>query len=148
MFPNVIKFFRDEYYFLSNFYMVDFVDYTGNIWPSVENFFQAMKSLSVNDRERIRNASTAKEAKRMGREILLRDDWESVKVNVMRDALSYKFRQNKDLKDRLISTGNAVLIEGNYYHDNIWGDCYCEKCKNIRGQNYLGRLLMGIRSRL
>ena len=49
---------------------------------------------------------------------------------------------------RLLSTSNATLVEGNWWHDNFWGDCYCPKCKGIPGANTLGRLLMELRSKL
>jgi len=140
--------FSGAYRFLSNFYPSNFRDYVGDEWPTVEHFFQAMKIDSEKEREKIRNLPSPGQAKKIGRLLELRNDWESVKFNVMRDALYYKFRQNKDLKEKLKETGKSHIVEGNTWHDNIWGDCYCDKCKNIKGQNYLGRLLMGVRNRL
>lgn len=148
MFPDVINQFRNEYYFLSNFYPAEFTDCTGNIWPSVEHYFQAMKTENYIERAKIRKASTPGKAKSMGRNVDLRSNWNSIRLDVMKIGLLYKFRQNPDLRQKLIDTGDAILIEGNYWHDNVYGDCFCNKCKNIRGQNYLGKLLMGIRTRL
>lgn len=145
---NTISKFEGPYQFLSNFYPSKFIDCVGNEWPTVEHYYQAMKAESVIEREKIRNAPTPSIAKKMGRSVELRSDWESVKFNVMRNALYYKFRQNEDLKNKLKETGKSYIVEGNMWHDNIWGSCYCKKCKNKRGQNYLGRLLMRLRSRL
>jgi len=50
------------------------------------------------------------------------------------------------LKKRLKNTEGYELIEGNFWHDCYWGNCSCEKCKNIEGQNVLGRLLMKVRT--
>lgn len=148
MFPDVIDFFHGEYYFLSNFYKADFTDVTGVTWPTVEHYYQAMKTENCIEREKIRKASGPSIAKKMGREVKLRNNWESIKLNVMRNALTYKFNQNPDLKQKLIDTGDAMLMECNTWHDNIWGNCQCSECRKIVGQNYLGKLLMGIRTRL
>lgn len=59
-----------------------------------------------------------------------------------------KFTQNADLKQKLLNTDNAYLEEGNTWHDNIWGNCQCDKCKAVAGQNYLGKILMKIREEL
>ena len=50
-----------------------------------------------------------------------------------------------ELKEKLLATGDEYLEEGNYWHDNYWGNCHCEKCADITGQNKLGILLMKIR---
>lgn len=148
MFPDVIDYFDGEYHFLSNFYLSSFTDVTGSTWPSAEHYFQAMKTENDIDRDKIRKASTPAKAKKMGRNVELRQNWNSIKLDVMKSALLYKFRQNPDLRQKLTDTGESMLIEGNYWHDNIWGDCFCDKCKNIRGYNYLGKLLMGLRNKL
>ena len=75
----------------------------------------------------------------------LRSDWEQIKIVVMRVGLILKFSANPQLKTQLLNTNNDMLVEGNYWHDNIWGDCYCPKCVNITGKNYLGKLLMETR---
>ena len=61
----------------------------------------------------------------------------------MEELLRIKF-SDEFLKQQLLSTGEE-LIEGNYWHDNFWVSCSCEKCGN-RGQNNLGKLLMKLRS--
>ena len=85
---------------------------------------------------------TSPEAKALGRKIELRPDWDSVKDIVMYDVCKLKFTTHTDLKEKLLSTGDAELIEGNY-----WGDVYWGVCNGI-GKNKLGKTLMRIRSEL
>ena len=83
----------------------------------------------------------------MGRHCTIRKDWEEVKEQVMYKALVEKF-SIPELQKALLATGDEELIEGNYWHDNTWGDCYCDRCKDIKGQNLLGKLLMQVRDEL
>jgi predicted NAD-dependent protein-ADP-ribosyltransferase YbiA (DUF1768 family) len=67
----------------------------------------------------------------------------------MRRILEDKFSgRNPGLRDALVATGDAELVEGNSWHDNFWGVCSCSRCKNKEGQNYLGRLLEEVRASL
>ena len=84
----------------------------------------------------------------MGRSVKLRPDWEQSKYQIMKEGLTLKFLTHKDLADKLLATGDAWLIEGNYWHDNTWGDCQCPRCITIDGKNWLGTLLMDIRRSL
>jgi ribA/ribD-fused uncharacterized protein len=93
--------------------------------------------------EEIRKAGTPGKAKKLGRKVKIRPDWESVKVFIMEELLRLKF-SNPDLLRRLVQT-NGELVEGNTWHDNFWGDCNCNKCK-AKGVNMLGKLLVKIRS--
>jgi ribA/ribD-fused uncharacterized protein len=142
----IISAFENEYAFLSNFYdspiTIDNITY-----PTVEHFFQAMKCLHINDRKWIVSAPTPGVAKRIGRMLALRSDWESIKEDVMYRGLKAKFADKK-FAEQLLDTGDAELIEGNWWHDNIWGDCRCDKCAGIPGQNRLGKLLMKVREEL
>lgn len=164
---NTISSFSGEYRFLSNFYPcnlpaiyltaesyfftelhdVRFFDEEEIIFPTVEHFFQAMKSKKWEDWKFIYSLKTAKEAKQEGRKLELRKDWETVKLDIMDVGLCGKFskKYNPDLLRKLLYTGDSLLIEGNYWHDNFWGDCTCEKCKGIKGENNLGKLLMEVR---
>jgi ribA/ribD-fused uncharacterized protein len=99
-------------------------------------------------REQIRLAKTPREAKRMGRKVNLRVDWEEHKKGVMLKVVRLKFRQSKKLFHQLLATGKEELIEGNFWHDNVWGNCLCPKCRHIPGQNLLGKLLMQVRREL
>lgn len=136
--------FKDEYEFLSNFYPSPFtVD--GIYYPTVEHYFQAMKTLNIEKRKEIAAASTPGRAKRLGRTVELRPDWEEVKIDVMRNGLAYKFAHHSDLRRKLIATGDQYLEEGNHWCDNFWGSCHCLKCQDKVGQNNLGKLLMQLR---
>lgn len=136
--------FRGEYQFLSNFYPCR-VSFYNMAFPSVEAAFQAAKCADPSERQRFLNLVPA-EAKRLGRCVRLREDWEQRKLTVMHNLLVHKFEENPDLRRRLLRTGSARLVEANTWHDNFWGVCTCPKCKGIVGQNRLGRLLMQIRA--
>jgi ribA/ribD-fused uncharacterized protein len=87
------------------------------------------------------------QAKRLGRRIKLRQDWDEVKVDVMLGLLRQKFG-GPILAAELLATGERTLIEGNHWHDNFWGKCYCRKCCQKEHKNTLGKLLMQIRDEL
>lgn len=133
----------DEYGFMSNFAQYPIV-VDGKKWATTEHYFQAMKFVGTPHEGEVRAAPTAKEAANRGRDRSrpLRGDWESVKDDVMRRALRAKFEQHEDIRDRLLATGDAKLIEktsGDYY----WG---CGK--HGTGRNMLGVLLMELRDQL
>lgn len=141
---SVIDSFKGEYSFLSNFYTVGFI-YLDELWPSVEHAFQAVKSSDLATQSHVRAAKTPSEAKKRGRAVFLRKDWEEIKMRVMVELIYAKFYQNKCLQHRLLQTGDIKLIEGNWWHDNFWGDCCCDKCVGIVGRNMLGKILMNER---
>jgi ribA/ribD-fused uncharacterized protein len=103
-----------------------------------------MKTLDINERRAIANCLTPGQAKRMGRRVALRPDWEDVKEAVMLEGLCLKFA-DEQLADWLLETGDAELVEGTTWHDNEWGNCSCPKCAHIEGKNKLGKLLMQVR---
>ena len=138
--------FDGENEFLSNFYPSPIL-HEGIVYPTNEHFFQAMKTLDPAERKAIANAETPGMAKRMGRTIKLRSDWEQIKVDVMRTGLMLKFSDAK-LAQKLIDTGDEELVEGNWWHDNTWGNCHCPKCSGLGGRNLLGMLLMEVRTEL
>lgn len=142
----MISSFDKEYAFLSNFYET-LVDFEGLIYPSSEAAFQAAKTLD----HRLRQDFTVlnpSQSKRMGRTIDLRPDWENVKEDVMLRIVRSKFNSNPEIAEKLIATYPQVLVEGNHWHDNTWGDCSCVRCRDIRGQNMLGQILMTVRDEL
>ena len=113
-------------------------------WRTTEHYFQAQKFAGEPDEEEIRGANTPMIAARMGRERKrpLRRDWESVKERIMLDALRAKFTQHEDLRELLLATGDAVLVE-HTANDSYWGDG-----GDGSGKNRLGRLLMQVRDEL
>ena len=145
---SVIKSFRGKYACFSNFHACEF-EYNDIKWSNSEAAFQAMKSGNKVVWEAMSKLN-ASEAKKKGRQrgIGLRPDWDKVKNKFMHDVVYAKFSQNPDLKDILLSTGDAELIEGNWWHDNYWGDCQCERCWDVIGMNTLGKILMKVREEL
>jgi len=134
---EVIDSFTGENHYLSNFYPVD-VTYEGIVYPSSECAFQAAKTLDLEERVKFTRMNPG-DAKKAGRKLTLRSDWEDVKLQVMWEIVYTKFYQNPKLIGKLLSTYPKVLIEG-----NTWGDTYWGVCKDI-GSNHLGQLLMHLR---
>ncbi len=131
--------FTGFYSFLSNFFAVR-VTLDAHEYPSVENAYQAAKTLHYARRIELQTCSAA-QAKRIGRSLPLRADWEQIKEQVMLDLLRQKFT-HPSLALRLLETGDQDLVEGNY-----WGDTYWGVCRGV-GKNRLGMLLMQVRSEL
>ena len=138
--------FDGDYAFLSNFYPST-IYHDGITYPTNEHFFQAMKTLDISERKAIAAAETPGLAKRMGRNVKLRPDWEKIKVDVMRLGLILKFT-DAELAEKLVATGDEELVEGNWWHDNTWGNCHCTACSRKGGRNLLGMLLMEVRKEL
>jgi ribA/ribD-fused uncharacterized protein len=160
--------FKGEYEFLSNFYPCD-VHSDGAWYPSLEHAFQAMKTSDPALRRAIAKLPTAGQAKAAGRRIKLElENWNRWREGLMYNLLWHKFQSNSVLRARLAATGDRILIEGNWWHDNYWGVCYCFKrpkptpadagCAAYRreaaalgqvaGENRLGRLLMTLRDEI
>jgi ribA/ribD-fused uncharacterized protein len=137
--------FTGEYEFLSNF-AASPVTIDGKDYATIEHFFQACKTLDEGEHEGVRLATTPGRAKKMGRQVTLRPDWEAVKDKVMRTGLLHKFAPGSDLASKLIATGAEELIEGNNWGDVRWGKVW--KGGELVGENRLGRLLMEIRKGL
>ena len=138
--PDVINFYSStkSYFEFSNFYESPFT-LDSKEWKTVEHYFQAQKSGNEKVQEQIRNLTTPKEAKDRGREVLLRNDWDTVKIEIMTKACRAKFNQNATLKKLLLSTENKKLRE-HTPRDKFWGDG-----GNGSGQNHLGKILMQLR---
>jgi len=140
-----IKFYStaDEYGEFSNFAGYP-IKIGKRIWPTSEHYFQAMKFKDLSEQEKVRKAHSPMQAARMGRDRkrTLRRDWESAKVNVMREAVFAKFRQHEALSELLLATGDAVIIE-HTANDDYWGDG-----GDGKGKNMLGRILMEVRAEL
>lgn len=143
---NMITRFRGEYQFLSNFYPVG-ITYENAVYPTVEHAFQAAKCVKESDREKIRNTQKPGGAKRIGRRVELRSDWENKKVSIMEQLLRNKFESTR-MKKLLKDTDRKQIIEKNKWHDNFWGTCDCRSHKDKVGKNVLGKLLMKIRDEI
>lgn len=131
---------------LSNFYPTP-VMLAGSVFPSVENAFQAAKTLDTNARDRFIHCDPSS-AKRYGRALLLRDDWECIKDDIMLGLVRQKFEPGSSLATFLLDTGDTYICEGNTWHDNYWGACLCQSCLHKPHENRLGHLLMKVREEL
>lgn len=134
--------FRGKYYFLSNTYPHE-IEIFNKKYKSTEYAFQSMKAISEKDHEWIRNSDTWQLAKTRANNLLKigrgRPDWHEIKNDRMYRCLEKKF-EDATLRAMLLATGDAYLEEGNWWNDTYWGVC------NGVGENYLGKLLMQLRS--
>lgn len=151
---KTIERFRDEHHFLSNFWMAP-VMHDGILYPSAEHAYQAAKFKDRKYRETIAALEKPVEAKIAGqsRKYEIYDCWFMGRdFLAMHRIVEDKFTRNSDLGRELMATKNALLIEGNHWHDNHWGHCVCEACHDKRnglpGENKLGLTLMVVRSTL
>lgn len=136
-------FFRNEFRFMSNFYGVAIETEKWGVWASAEHLYQACKFLEASERELIRH-HPAKGLKRFCRTLGSMDpDWNKNKLKCMTRIVQLKFEQYKNLQYKLVEVEGRI-VEENTWHDNYWGDCICDRlmCRNRRGDNHLGMLLM------
>lgn len=138
MASGVIDSFQGDYRWLSSFEPVDVV-FEGEIYPSVEHAYVAAKTLDRDTRKTIAALSSPGAAKRAGRSLKLRPDWEQVKLDVMEKLVRQKF-QHVRLRRLLMSTVGMEIVEGNTWGDTFWGVC-CGV-----GENHLGKIIMKVRA--
>lgn len=142
---HVINFYRtgDAYGSFSNFAPYP-IEVDGKLWPTVEHYFQAQKFAGTEHEEAMRLEPSPMVVARMGRDRKkpLRPDWEALKDTIMRKAVLAKFTQHPALKDQLLGTGQAKLVE-HTTNDSYWGDG-----GDGSGKNLLGIILMEVREHL
>ena len=136
---NVINSFDGESDFLSNFYECPIL-WKGNLYRNSESIYQSYKTLDNVPFDFTK--TTGSQAKKISKKLNVRPDWNKIKFDLMYEICQEKFNQNTDIAQKLMNTGDAILIEGNY-----WGDTYWGKCNGV-GQNNLGKILMKIREEL
>ena len=132
----MISHFRGKYAFLSNFYEHP-IAYRGVVYRNSEAAFQAQKCPSR--AQEFANLS-GKEAKKLGRHVDFPINWLMVRVVIMEEVLMAKF-SDPELRQKLLDTGDEELVEGNNWNDRFWG-------VDGSGENYLGKLLMKVRSEI
>lgn len=135
----MIKEFKNQYFFLSNFYEYP-IYYNKLVFCNAEAAFQAQKVINEKDQYKFINLN-ASQARKLGKTVQLRKDWEEIKDNVMYEIVKRKFTINKELQQKLLETKEEELIEGNWWHDTYWG----VDSKTGIGQNKLGKILMKVR---
>lgn len=142
---DVINFYRvsDDFGCFSNFAPYP-VRMDGKLWPTSEHYFQAQKFDDAEQQEKIRQTESPMIAARMGRDRKkpLRRDWESAKVAIMREVVRAKFSQHDDIRQILLSTGDAIIVE-HTENDSYWGDGGDGSRTNV-----LGQILMEVREEL
>src|SRR5580704_13116722 len=113
---------REEFGCFSNF-SAHPIRVKGMMWATSEHYFQSQKFAGTEREQEVRFAKSPSVAARLGRsrEHSLRPDWESAKDTIMREAVLAKFTQHSDLRQILLDTGDAVLVE-HTANDAYWGD--------------------------
>lgn len=132
-----IDYFGGRYHFLCNFYERP-LEYGGRTYLNSEAAFAAQKAADTKLRKRFTKLGP-QEAKSLGRYVTLRPDWDAVKFTIMSEVVHAKFAQHPDLRKKLLATGKATLVEGNFWGDKIWGTV------KGKGTNWLGVILMAER---
>lgn len=145
--------FKGEFSFLSNFAVTPFnqaplwhanallFDLSGDYnWMTVEHWFQAHKAINVQEMRDIQLTLGPREAKRIGRQVEMRPEWEWRKLDVMLEGLRAKFSYTI-MAERLVATHPRKLVEGNRWGDTYWG----YDLRTMQGENWLGRLLALVR---
>lgn len=134
--------FQDEYRWLSN-HWPSIIVFQGITFPTVEHAYVYSKTIVQEEQDLFLQAQpmSAAQAKRAGKLLTLRSDWEDVRLNFMLDFTRQKYR-NQVLRNKLIDTGNCLIVEGNTWHDYFWGQC------NGKGENNLGKIIMKVREEL
>jgi ribA/ribD-fused uncharacterized protein len=140
-----IEFYKvsDSYGEFSNFAPFP-IEIEGKTWPTTEHYFQAQKFPGTEREEAIRLTASPMIAARMGRsrKFPLRPGWEEAKDQIMYRALIAKFTQHDKLKELLLATGDAEIVEHSR-NDSYWADG-----GDGSGKNQLGKLLTQIRQEM
>ena len=146
---DIIQEFQGDYRFLSNFWDSP-AFYDGIRYPTAEHAYQAAKFLDPGYREVIRMAERPHDAKVLGQtqDYPLRPGWhEGLDILTMSEVVASKFQINDELMWKLQGTDKKLLVEGNKWHDQRWGNCHCGRpeCED-KGKNQLGIILMAVRA--
>lgn len=146
---KVIRGFKDEYAFLSNYEPCTVIDGYGRAFKNAEAMYQSYKFI---DRDIIEEFTklTADEAKQLAKKYAnkVKSNWDDVKDEAMKKTVTAKFLQNDDLGKKLLATGNAYLMEANDWWDNYWGVYPSTGEVGKDGLNRLGEIIMDVRSKL
>lgn len=139
----MIKEFQNQYRWLSNFEPV-LITLDGITYSSVEHAYMSAKSDNLQWKKFCADSNNNPgNVKREGRKVKLVDNWEAIKLDVMRECVNQKFNQ-EPFTSKLLATGTQHIQEGNTWNDKFWGVCL----KTGEGQNFLGQLIMKVRNSL
>lgn len=136
----VIKSFKGEYKVFSNMDEHP-IKFNGLTYRNSEACFQAQKC-SNNDERLAFTSIDGYTAKKLGRRIKCdMKAWHEVRDYIMFAIQIVKFKQYEEFRTKLLSTGDAEIIEGNDHGDSYWG----VNNSTGNGLNKLGKILMVIR---
>ncbi len=139
----MINEFTGDYRWLSNFTPVK-IELECIEYPSVEAAYMSAKCHDKEWKDVCKDPkNSAGTIKRLSKKVKLREDWEQVKLDVMKVCLREKFTQEPFLSN-LLETGTEFIQEGNWWKDKYWGVCL----QTGKGENHLGKLIMIIRKSL
>lgn len=122
------------------------IEFEGTMYPTSEHAYQAGKALKPAVRQWILGAPTPALAAMAAHGLYVWDvvpDWAQIKFERMRAVLRAKFDQHTDLRELLLSTGGARLVEAgtvNNAVNRLWGEV------DGKGENMLGVMLMELRT--
>ncbi|MBB1193722.1 DUF1768 domain-containing protein [Flavobacterium sp. SOK18b] len=130
----------------------------GITYKTAEHWMMAKKAELFNDNEvleKIIQANSPAEAKKLGREVKNYDDvlWLANRYEIVKQGNFHKFSQHSDVKEFLINTKERILVEASPV-DAIWGIGMAGDHKDVlnpekwRGLNLLGFALMEVRDEL
>jgi ribA/ribD-fused uncharacterized protein len=140
--PFKIIEFRGDYRWLSNFSPCKII-LDGLEYKSVEHAYVSAKSDDPEWKITCQTEESAGKLKRLGQKLPIKENWDALKISIMKQCLDQKFDQ-EPYKSNLISTGNVDIEEGNNWNDTFWGI----DLKTGIGKNMLGKMIMEIRDRL
>jgi ribA/ribD-fused uncharacterized protein len=116
----------------------------GRDWPTVEHYYEAMKFVDNDYQEKIRSADSPEKANELGHDNKQErvKDWKKNRMLMMIRAMYTKCKAYPEIAERLIETGNDMLMENSQY-DYFWG------CGRDRlGKNTYGKVLINVRKKL
>lgn len=136
---EMIDRFKNEYEWLSNMYPCTVIINMNEVYKSAESAYQASKCAVADDRQLFFDLN-GYQAKRLGKMVKIRNNWNEIRVEEMRTIVTHKFL-DRELMEKLIDTYPMELVEGNDWGDTFWGVCRGE------GENNLGKILMELREK-
>lgn len=139
---DILTFTTPDTRWLSNMSYVD-IKYGGIIYPSAENFYQAMKYKYNHERQYISLLSPIEAKKYSRNNPMTSEIFECDKLKIMLYAQREKYSQ-EPFKSKLLETRDCHIEEGNWWYDSFWG----VDIKTRIGENNLGKLIMQVRDEL
>ena len=138
-----VFFYEHEFYVFSNFSSFA-IEWKGVLWPTSEHVYHSEKFDNEDLKNQIRNARSAHEALKLAQANIgkYRKNWDSIKLDIMKQILRAKVDQHPYVKKKLLETGDKELVE------DSWRDAYWGWGPNKDGENHLGKLWMEVRAEL